>query len=97
VQHTKIRSCGLHSYFDQIITSESSNSLKPHAAIFEFAFERTGAKAEESLMIGDSLDVDIEGANGVGMDSVHVKFKEDTGAARPTYTITSLKELESIL
>ena len=97
VQHTKINSCGLRPYFGEIITSEGSNSLKPQKEIFEFAFERTGAKAKESIMIGDSLEVDIAGAKNVGMDTIHVKFKEEPSEVKPTYTITSLKELEVIL
>lgn len=97
VQQMKIKSCGLRPYFGEIITSEGSNSLKPQKEIFEFAFEKTGANAEESVMIGDSLEVDIAGGQNAGMDTVHVRFKEEDSPVVPTYTITSLKELEGIL
>ena len=48
-------------------------------------------------MIGDSLEVDIAGGQNAGMDTVHVRFKEEDSPVVPTYTITSLKELEGIL
>ena len=36
-QHAKLRHAGLSHYFGQVITSEGSNSLKPHREIFEYA------------------------------------------------------------
>ncbi len=47
-------------------------------------------------MIGDTLDVDIAGAMGVGMDQVHVNFNGKKQDLQPTYTIGALKELEKI-
>jgi putative hydrolase of the HAD superfamily len=80
-----------------VITSEGSNSLKPEAAIFEYAFAKAGAEAASSLMIGDNLEVDIAGALAVGMDAVHVNFNELPESSVPTYTIRALKELKEIL
>ena len=95
-QHSKLKSSGLDKYFKHVITSEGSNSLKPKKEIFEFALEKTGATIAESIMIGDSLDVDIAGAMGVGMDQVHVNFIGTVQHITPTYTVTTLKELEEI-
>ena len=58
---------------------------------------KTGANAQESLMIGDSLEVDIAGAMGVGMDQVHVNYNGAEQDLSPTYTIRALKELEGFL
>jgi putative hydrolase of the HAD superfamily len=95
-QHSKLKSSGLDKFFEHVITSEGSNSLKPKKEIFEFALEKTGASVGESIMIGDSLDVDIAGAMGVGMDQVHVNFIGTVQHITPTYTVTTLKELEQI-
>ena len=95
-QHSKLQSSGLSPFFEVVITSEGSNSLKPQKEIFEYAFAQTGARAEESIMIGDTLDVDILGAMNVGMDQVHVNYNQMTGTIKPTYTISRLRELEEI-
>jgi putative hydrolase of the HAD superfamily len=95
-QHSKLQYSGLLPYFRHMITSESSNSLKPEREIFEFALAKTGAALSESIMIGDSLEVDIEGAMGVGMDQVHVNYSSAPQDIKPTYTITMLKELKEI-
>jgi len=95
-QHSKLKSSGLDHFFQHVITSEGSNSLKPQKEIFEYAMEKTGATVSESIMIGDTLDVDIAGAMSVGMDQVHVNFSGAAQHLKPTYTITTLKELETI-
>lgn len=96
-QHGKLRSSGLAPFFKEVVTSECSNSLKPQKEIFEYALNKTGASVEESLMIGDTLDVDIAGALAVGMDAVHVNFNESAQDIKPTYTVTTLKELKEFL
>lgn len=99
-QHGKLKSSGLDGYFKEVITSEGSNSLKPHKEIFEYAFKKTGAIPEESIMIGDTIDVDILGALNAGIDQVHVNHLtnqiELINGQKPTYTVYSLKELENI-
>ena len=49
-QHSKLKHSGLSSYFKQVITSEGSNSLKPKKEIFDFAFQKTGATPDESII-----------------------------------------------
>lgn len=99
-QHGKLKSSGLDKYFKAVITSEGSNSLKPHKEIFEFAFQKTGALPSESIMIGDTIDVDILGAVNAGIDQVHVNHltnePEKVNGKFPTYTVYSLKELKEI-
>jgi putative hydrolase of the HAD superfamily len=101
IQHSKLKYSGLDIYFREVITSEGSNSLKPQKEIFEFAFRKASAKPEESIMIGDTIEVDILGAINAGIDQVHVNHltKEPVPVADktlPTYTVYSLKELEDI-
>lgn len=96
-QHSKLRSSGLDRFFKVVVTSECSNSLKPEREIFEYAMNKTGASVEESLMIGDTLDVDILGALNVGMDAVHVNYNGLEQEVEPTYTIYHLRELKDFL
>jgi putative hydrolase of the HAD superfamily len=101
-QQCKLENAGIAGYFTKLITSEGSNSLKPHKEIFEYAFRKTGAQKKESIMIGDSLDVDILGAINAGIDQVHVDHLSSgqvpaaEASIRPTYTVYSLRELERI-
>jgi putative hydrolase of the HAD superfamily len=95
-QWNKLNHCGLGNYFTQVITSEASNSLKPKKEIFDYALNKAGAELKESIMLGDNLDADIQGAINAGMDTVfvnHINIKTDI---KPTYTVYNLKELEMI-
>jgi putative hydrolase of the HAD superfamily len=96
-QHSKLKNSGIQGFFKEVITSECSNSLKPQKEIFEYALHKTGASVEKSLMIGDSLEVDIAGAMGVGMDQVHVNYNGAEQDLTPTYTIKTLKEMKNFL
>jgi putative hydrolase of the HAD superfamily len=100
-QHSKLKYSGLDKYFTEVITSEGSNSLKPNKEIFEFAFQKTGALPEQSIMIGDTIEVDILGAVNAGFDQVHVNHLTNEPVPvvdnkLPTYTVYSLKDLEGI-
>ena len=95
-QHSKLKHSGLDKFFKEVITSEGSNSLKPNKEIFDFAFSRTGAKTYESIMLGDSIEVDILGAMNAGIDQVFINHNQIVTEVNPTYTVSSLKELEEI-
>ncbi|MBC7866266.1 MAG: noncanonical pyrimidine nucleotidase, YjjG family [Gloeobacteraceae cyanobacterium ES-bin-316] len=95
-QWSKLQHCGLDKYFTHVITSESSNSLKPKKEIFEYAMAKAGASTRDSIMIGDNLDADIQGGINAGMDTIFVNHIQATTDIKPTYTITHLQELEAI-
>jgi putative hydrolase of the HAD superfamily len=96
-QHGKLKNAGIHVYFREVVTSECSNSIKPQKEIFDYALRKAGALPEESLMIGDSLDVDILGAMNAGIDQVHVNYQSLPQDIIPTYTIQSLNQLKEFL
>ncbi len=95
-QWRKLDSSKLGQYFEEVITSETSNSIKPNKEIFEYALNVTGALLQESIMIGDNLDADIKGAMNAGMDAVFVNHLHIKTDINPTYIIYHLKELEDI-
>ena len=97
-QHLKIKNSGIQHYFTHIITSEAAGIMKPHAAIFEYAIKMAGTTAKDSIMIGDTLDADIEGGNNAGMDTVYYNPATPAeGNIKPTFVIESLSELKKIL
>ena len=95
-QHSKLKYSGLYKYFKEVITSEGSSSLKPNKEIFDYAFEKTGANASNSIMLGDSIEVDILGAMNAGIDQVFINHLNIQIDLKPTYVVRSLKELENI-
>ena len=96
IQHSKLKYSGLTHYFDAVITSEGSNSLKPNKEIFDYALAKTGAEPGNSIMLGDSIEVDIQGGMNAGMDTVFVNHIGISTDVKPTYTIRHLRELEQI-
>jgi putative hydrolase of the HAD superfamily len=95
-QHRKLKHSGLDIFFNAVITSEASGTLKPQKEIFEYAMRQTSALPQESIMIGDSIEVDIIGAMNAGMDQVFVNHHHIETKVNPTYEVNSLKELEEI-
>ncbi|PZF72328.1 YjjG family noncanonical pyrimidine nucleotidase [Taibaiella soli] len=95
-QWQKMQFSGIAGYFQEVITSEKSNSLKPHREIFEYALAAAGAKAEESIMIGDAIDIDILGAINAGWDQVYFNPKKLTHSRKPTYEIACLSDLMKV-
>jgi putative hydrolase of the HAD superfamily len=96
VQFKKIKNSGLHDYFIEVITSEASNSLKPQKEIFEYALKNANATVAESIMIGDNESADIQGGINMGMNTIFVNHIQVVPTIPATYTITHLKELETI-
>jgi len=96
-QWSKITNSNIANYFTNVITSEISSCIKPSKEMFEYAINKAGAQLNESIMIGDNLDADIQGAINAGMDSIFVNHINAATTVTPTYTIYHLRELESIL
>ena len=95
-QRSKLKNSGLDGFFTHMITSETSNSVKPQKEIFDYALQKAGAQLNESIMLGDNLEADIGGAMNAGMDCVFVNHEKVSTDVKPTYTIYHLKELENI-
>jgi len=96
IQEKKLRASNIHKYFDQIINSEMAGVKKPHPHIFEFALSKANVLAKNALMIGDSLEVDIMGAQSVGLHALHFNANNEP---RHNFCkiIDALIEIKSIL
>jgi len=70
VQDRKIKNSRLDGYFVSITNSETAGVKKPNPIIFEHALRAANAKKAQSVMIGDSLDADVEGALQIGLDAI---------------------------
>ncbi|MFM2484573.1 YjjG family noncanonical pyrimidine nucleotidase [Celerinatantimonas yamalensis] len=92
-QYNKLRSANLNSYFDRVFISDELGMHKPNPDIFEHAMVVVGATASECLMVGDSLEADIAGARGVGIDQVWFNPKSQASSEPMTYQIQQLSQL----
>lgn len=97
VQYKKINNTNLSQYFLEIITSEKADSQKPHKKIFEYALRKTNALANKSIVIGDTLEVDIIGAREFGIDQVYFNPNKKLHQEKITFEIAELMELKKIL
>jgi HAD superfamily hydrolase (TIGR01662 family) len=80
------------------VSSAEHGYMKPHPSIFEAALSLAGVAAGESMMVGDSLTHDIEGALRVGMRGMLVHRSDDPAPeALPIPVIRSLAELPRLL
>ena len=100
VQYRKLRSAGLEDYFSTVILSEDAGANKPRKGFFDYAFTRTGAQRETTIMIGDHYDTDIAGAINAGLDTIFFnRWNVDpkTLNRQPNYIVDKLVEIEKIL
>jgi putative hydrolase of the HAD superfamily len=91
---------GVRGLFAAIVVSDEIGWRKPRADIFTETLRRVGVVAEATLFVGDRVDIDVIGAQGVGMHAAWINpdaapLPEGVGA--PEYEIRDLLELEGIL
>ena len=88
----------LHGLIAAALSSSEHGYLKPHPSIFESALKLLDVTAAESVMVGDSVAHDIEGARRVGMRGILVhRSPGEAAAPADVPVIRSLLELTSCL
>ena len=91
--HEVLDRTGLAPLVDAVITSAEHGTAKPDPSIFHAALARVGARAEDALHCGDSLEADVEGARVAGIAPVLVVrdgAPPPPGAPRTITTLSSL-------
>lgn len=68
---------GLLSFFDAVFIGCEVGYLKPSPEIFKRALEYFNLEPKETVMIGDSLEDDIEVPKALGMHTYYIKEKPD--------------------
>lgn len=71
---------------DVIVDSRSHGRVKPHPTIFEAALRLLGAAPAEAVMVGDSLEEDIQGAQALGMRAILVDREDRHPEIEPRLT-----------
>lgn len=76
-QDQKIWATGLDRLADAVCVAGEVGASKPDPLMFTEAGRRSGTTLEGAWMIGDNLDADVAGAQGVGARTVWVKREYD--------------------
>ena len=100
VQYKKLAACGFRDYFDTIILSEDAGVNKPSPLYFNYAFKVSCADRETTLMIGDNLQTDIQGALSAGIDALLFnRWQVSVGesAVKPTFVVDKLLDIKKLL
>jgi putative hydrolase of the HAD superfamily len=87
---------GVTRYFDVRVISGVEGVEKPDPRIFLLALERTGARPEESIYVGDNPEFDTEPAESVGMTGVLID-RRNRFPDHPGRRIASLDELPALI
>lgn len=96
----QLRSAGVLSSFDTVTTSSEAMSYKPNPKIFEVALKKMNCKPFEACHIGDSQEMDVTGANNIGLHSIlvtHGKTQLDKSLPKPTHIVKEVGEVIPLL
>jgi len=90
--HDVLERTELRGRVDAVVISAEVGVAKPDPAIFRIALEQLGAKANDAVHVGDSVEHDIAGARAAGLEAV---FVARNGAQAPdgVRVVTSLDGL----
>jgi putative hydrolase of the HAD superfamily len=97
VQDVKLQKSNLDKYFVTITNSEAAGHKKPHENIFKYALTIANASKNESIMIGDSFEADVLGAQNFGIKAVYFNPKAEMILQNQILQIQSLTQLKNIL
>jgi len=89
----------LHSYFNFTLNATTAGYAKPDSRFFEYACNLAKVAACDIVHIGDHPEHDVQGANGVGIETVWLNRNntEWPDLPKPNNIIFSLNELPKLL
>lgn len=92
----------LRPYFETILTSAGCGIRKPDEGIFRLALASLGIPPEQAVMVGDTLEADILGANNVGIYSIWITRRagmppDGELAIQPQAVISALDQIPALL
>jgi HAD superfamily hydrolase (TIGR01549 family) len=101
---TLVDKLGIRPFFDVILTSAAQGIRKPNPRLFYQALQRWEAVPEQAVMVGDTLDADILGAQNASIFGIWITRRANLAASQkhletihPDATIAELSELPHLL
>ena len=96
VQNLKLINSGIDNFFKTVTNSEMAGVKKPNQKIFQLAINKANADFNSSIMIGDNLEADIQGALNAGMDAILYNYHKIT-VPKGVNSINKLNQLKDYL
>jgi putative hydrolase of the HAD superfamily len=84
---------GLGHWLQLKITSQDVGFNKPNPEIFQAALKAAGVKPAEAIYVGDQYEIDVVGANGVGMRGILIDRHDFLGDIKDSPRIRSFAEI----
>ncbi len=102
--HRLIDQFSIRSYFDPILISAEHRHRKPHQKMFKLLLQAWKLPPESIVMVGDTLNADIAGAQQAGMHQIWLKRPsrpyedaEDDQSIHPEQTAVSLLQVPELI
>lgn len=99
-QRGKLERLGLSKWFEGVVASATVGHGKPSPVIYQHALYQMEVPPADAVMVGDSLDGDIDGAANAGIATVWVNRNgrgHDPRHPRPDFELPDLSRLEAVL
>lgn len=84
---------GLKDYFDEMIFSHDLGILKNDSEMFETALKKVGVKPEDAVMVGDSMESDIRGAEKAGIKAILIDRRDKREYNHKIVTLNDLQKM----
>ncbi|XP_012789811.2 N-acylneuraminate-9-phosphatase [Sorex araneus] len=101
-QREKIAASGCGPCFDAVVVGGEQAEEKPAPSIFQHCCDLLGVRPADCVMVGDTLDTDIQGGLNAGLGatvwvSAGAAAPPAPPAPAPHYTVASVLELPALL
>lgn len=97
-QVQRLTNAGILHLFDDMFISEKVGFEKPSIHFFNYCFDNIkNFERDKTIMVGDSISSDIQGAINASIDSCYYKHNKDLDCLNASYTINDISELLDIV
>jgi putative hydrolase of the HAD superfamily len=85
-----LRRLRLHDWFETLSISCEVGFAKPSSVIFEHAASRLGLSLDSILHVGDSIEMDLQGAKAAGLQALHLARNSSESSDFAIHSLTEL-------